>query len=102
MIDIQDRVKEVRKHLNFSQSQLAKELGITREAYAQAELKRNSFQTDILSKIVINYNINGTWLLTGKGEMLETKKYGECEDLSNLNEPNASYLVKDQRILNPG
>lgn len=62
-------LKELREVLNISQTVLADSLGITTGAVGLVEKNKSKLKTENLIKLIITYNLNINWLLTGKGQM---------------------------------
>ncbi len=69
MDKIGQRMKMVRKILNKSQMTLAKELSISKQAVSNIENSKSMPSIPILSKLLIDFNVNINYLLSGEGEM---------------------------------
>jgi transcriptional regulator with XRE-family HTH domain len=70
MKDIAQRIKEVRKENgNLTVVELAKRIGESEERLRSIELRKQRVPSDILTKIIDAFNIDGNWLLTGRGDM---------------------------------
>lgn len=63
-----ERIKKVRKTLDLTQQEFSDRIGMKRNSIAQVEMGRNTSEQTIIS-ICREFNINETWLRTGKGEM---------------------------------
>ena len=66
---IHDRLKEIRKFLNLSIREFAKEISYSHGVYGQVEHGDRKPTDRIIQLITSRFNINKEWLLTGKGEM---------------------------------
>ncbi len=67
----QENLKKVRQKLGLSQKELAEKVGIQQAQYSRYEVG-TSPSTDILAKLVEEFNININYLLTGEGSMFIT------------------------------
>lgn len=74
-----ERIKILRKQLKLTQEQFASKLGVKRAAIGQVETGYNNVSEQLIKLICFNYNVNESWLRTGKGEMFE--KSDNLEDL---------------------
>lgn len=103
-----DRLQVVRKSLNLTTSELAKDLNIstrTLGAYERNELTINSV---IYSKLVKLYNVNIDYLLSNKAPMFFEQDYRDCisddfiEDINNakpqLDLPTENDIIEIDRI----
>lgn len=69
MNKIGQRIKMVRKILNKSQMTLANDLSISKQAISNIENSKSMPSVPILCKLLIDFNVNVNYLLTGEGEM---------------------------------
>jgi len=70
MTDIAQRIKEVRKaNGNLTVAELAKQISESEERLRSIELRKQRVPADILTKIINTFDVDGNWLLTGKGDM---------------------------------
>jgi len=67
------RLKQIRQRLNFSQEEMGKVLGVSKQFLSNIENDRNILNNEKLVKLLKNYNVNINWLLDGDGEMFKTK-----------------------------
>lgn len=68
---IKDRIKEVRKANNLSQTDFGKSLGVSRDIIANLETGRVE-PTELIKKSISNeFGISLEWLETGEGEMMQ-------------------------------
>lgn len=72
-MDINNRIKEVRKYLKLSQESFGESLGMSRAMVVNLEMDKlkNQDQVKRYCKAISNvFNVNEEWLLTGEGDML--------------------------------
>ena len=69
MSDLKLRFKLLRKELNLSQKEMAKELGVPITMISKYECGKIKPGADMLIKIAITYKVNLNWLLLGIGNM---------------------------------
>jgi transcriptional regulator with XRE-family HTH domain len=63
---ISQRLKEFRKEKKISQSELAKQLGVSQSYLAGVERETNEVNSKLLNSLKEKYNISADWLLFGK------------------------------------
>lgn len=71
-MEINERIRELRKSLNMSQTEFAKQLGTTRDVIGNIEydrLKRPDQKESLYKLICKEFNVSDKWLRTGNGEM---------------------------------
>jgi transcriptional regulator with XRE-family HTH domain len=83
-MELFNRLKQVRKWLRQSQTDMAVKLGIATSTYQHYERGEREIPSPILQKIV-SFGFNPIWLLTGKGEMLYNTIYGSSQPVINQN-----------------
>ena len=64
-----ERIKELRKALGFTQQEFAEKIGIKRNTVAQYEMGRNQPIDTVIALICREFNVNEDWLRYGEGEM---------------------------------
>lgn len=64
-----ERLKELRKHLGLTQEKFADRLSMKRNTIANYEIGRNEPIDAVIQLICKEFNVNETWLRTGEGEM---------------------------------
>jgi len=69
---IGERLKQIRQVLGIKQVDLAKVLKINPSAISQMESGRTNPSLETLMELVVNYNVNLHWLITGVGKMFNT------------------------------
>ena len=63
------RIKEIRSALGLTQQEFADRLSLKRNTIATYEMGKASPSDRTINDICEKYNVNETWLRTGKGEM---------------------------------
>ena len=74
MEHIGTRIKNIRKLLNKSQEELAKELNVTKQAISNIENSKSSPSIGLLSKLLIDYDINLNYIISGMGDIFISKE----------------------------
>ena len=70
IMTIGDRFKKTRDSLGLNQSELARELGVNPSIISDIERGDKEPSKKIISSLIVKYQINSNWILTGQGEML--------------------------------
>lgn len=70
---IVERLKQLRKQNQLTQSQLAQEIGVTQSIISVVESEKSSVSLDFLRKAANYYNVSVEWLLYGKEKFAELK-----------------------------
>lgn len=73
MNSLGERLKLIRKTFGLTQKEMAKIMGASLRVYQYYEKGEQSPSYERLVPIIKKFNINGTWLLTGEGEMFLSK-----------------------------
>lgn len=68
-MNINERLKKLRKALNLTQQEFADRIGIKRNSFANYETGRNTPIDAIIVSICREFNVNEDWLRNGIGEM---------------------------------
>lgn len=63
---MKDRIKQVRIDAGLNQSEFAKRLNISQSAIGYYESGKKKPSADTLAAICTEFDVDGTWLLTGK------------------------------------
>lgn len=71
-MDINDRVKIIRKSLNLNQTDFAKRIGIKQTTLSSIEIGIVNLTDRNLQQICRVFRINESWLRTGEGQMHTT------------------------------
>lgn len=64
-----DRIKQLRKHLNLTQQQFAEQIGSVQNTITGYETGRRVPSNQVITLICKTFDVNEEWLRTGKGEM---------------------------------
>ena len=91
---MQDRIKKIRKALDFTQQEFADKLGVKRNTVGQWECGINAITDQTITSICRIYKVNEDWLRYGKGEMFKPKTtMEELVDLTDtlLSEESTSF-----------
>lgn len=80
---MKNRLKEIRKYFNLTQTELADKLGLKQNTIATYEMGKGELNNTSILLLCKIYNINETWLRYGIGDMLvcNTEPYTEIETL---------------------
>lgn len=103
-----EHIKELRKVLKLTQQGFADRLGVKRNTVAQWEIGVNNLSAQVVRAICREFNVNETWLRTGKGEIfirtpsntLDTlaKEYGLSHDARVLVEEFVNLKPEMQQV----
>ena len=72
-----ERIKEIRKSLNFTMEKFGGRLGVGRTAISNIENNNRNLTDQMAISICREFNVNETWLRTGEGDMFEPMSRGE-------------------------
>ena len=64
-----ERIKQLRKHLGLNQSEFASRLGVSQSAVAAWELGTRNPMDAVIQSICREFNVSERWLREGEGEM---------------------------------
>lgn len=79
-IEIKDRILRILTSENLSSSKFAEIVGVQRSSISHILSGRNKPSLDFLQKILSNFpNINGDWLIIGKGDMIKKSEQAEFD-----------------------
>ena len=93
MKEIGKRLKNIRKNLGKSQEELARDLGLTKQAISNMEHTKSFPSPLTMQKLHIDFGVNINYLLTGLGE--------QFVDTNKTHKSVKSALIKDiEDILN--
>ncbi|GLC88652.1 helix-turn-helix domain-containing protein [Lysinibacillus piscis] len=68
-MNINDRVRMIRNHLNMTQTDFGEKVAITQNHLSGVEVGRREVSERLLKLICNEFNVNEEWLRTGEGEM---------------------------------
>lgn len=80
---LQDRVAYVLNHIEGTHEDLAENLGVNRNTITSYKKGQGNLKGVVLENLVLKYDINPIWLLTGRGEY---HIVGELQDPETTNE----------------
>lgn len=81
-----ERLKELRVTLGYSQQKMGEVLGLSKSGISEIEAGRRNVteQHIIMLRNCVDFHVNETWLRTGEGEMfLDVSREEEIADLTN-------------------
>lgn len=98
-MNIGDRIKKLRKELDLTQQKFGERIGVKGNTIAQYELGRSNPVDSVISLMIREFNINETWLRTGKGEMFKPAPSDVLDQLAHeYNLSNASYIAIEKFV----
>ena len=69
MVNINERIKKLRKSLGLTSEKFGSNLGVGKTAISGIETGRRNVTDQMFLAICREYNVNPDWLRTGEGEM---------------------------------
>lgn len=92
------RVKDIRKKLNLSQEMLAEKLDLTRASIAAIEADKNKCSQDTLCRLLLTFNININYLLSGIGTPFIQPQFEDAKEeiLKEVDDILIKYGVKNK------
>jgi transcriptional regulator with XRE-family HTH domain len=103
VMSLSERIKMVRLSEELSLAKFGVKINETKGKIYNIESEKQKIQGEILQQIIAVYDINPRWLLTGKGEMYQSKlkKMTEKPDFSEITlAPSQQNLIKKHRKAN--
>ena len=97
-----ERILELRKSLNLSQTEFAEQIGLKQGSLSDLETGRAKINERIIILICSKFNVNEEWLRNGNGNMFLNydKKHDEFFSVfQNLKEPLQDFLIRTARDL---
>jgi transcriptional regulator with XRE-family HTH domain len=80
MTTLGERLKNIRWVLKLNQKQMAEKLELTQSAISAVEKGiSKSLSGDNLAKLLIEFNVNINWLLSGEGEMFNSENKNDLD-----------------------
>ena len=100
MMCFNKRFKEFRNKIRYSQTELAKKIGVSSAFISLIENGNSNPSIESLSKIAKAFDLNISWLLTGEGEMLITniKTKPTSQSMKKLLNINEMLLEENSRL----
>lgn len=80
MDTINDRIRELRKSLNLSQTDFGKPIGLSRDEVKNIEYKKTTPKEITIPLMCEQYGISEAWLRSGEGQMMEERSEGDDLD----------------------
>ena len=71
VIELNERIKSLRKKLNLSQEAFGERLGITGGGISKLESGQRNITEQMVKSICREFHVSYLWLKTGQGEMFE-------------------------------
>ena len=68
---MKDRLKQLRKHLELTQSEFGKKIGLSDVAISYMESGRTAINDQNMNLICLTFGVNKDWFRFGKGEMID-------------------------------
>ncbi len=78
-----ERVRELRKVLNLSQTKFGEKLGVSKDVIVNIELERVELKELMLNLICKTFNVSPLWLSEGNGDMFIEAPQILIDDLAN-------------------
>ena len=95
------KIKKIRKELNLSQAELAKNIGVEQKTISFWEVERSEPRIANLVTICNNFGVNPKWLLISEGEMFLSQTDLKVNSNINISIDNwGSRLIKIQAVNN--
>lgn len=94
-----ERLKQLRKALNFTQQEFADRLKIKRNTVATYETGKSNPSDAAVSLICREFNVNEEWLRTGNGEMFKAAPSSALDALAEeYGLSNAAYVMVEKFV----
>lgn len=77
MYEINERIKELRKHLDMSQTEFGECLHVSRGVINNIELCIVEPKPLFIDNVCVTFHVNREWLTTGEGEMFRERTRSE-------------------------
>ena len=75
---MQNRIREIRKKMNMTQTEFGEALGVSRSVISTYEFGKVAPSQSVLKLLTTNFNVNPYWLETGKGDMFQPKSKNDA------------------------
>ncbi len=96
-MSIHQRFKEVRKKLNFTQSEFGEQLGKKLRVIQYYEASDSSITLDIILLLQEKFNVNTDWLINGNGSMFLSDNEKKAD--SGVVSTASSYNVPERLLI---
>lgn len=87
-----ERIKQLRKTLGFTQQEFAERIGVKRNTIAQYEIGRNEPIDSVVNLICKEYSVNPDWLRNGSGEMFIDPATFSLDEYAQANKLNKTEI----------
>ena len=87
-----ERIKQLRKALGYTQQEFADRIGVKRNTIAQYEIGRNEPIDSVVNLICKEYNVNPDWLRDGSGEMFIDPATFSLDEYAQANKLNKTEI----------
>ncbi len=86
-MDINERIRYLRKDLKLSQKEFGEKIGLKHGAISRIEKSGNTVIDQNISLICSVFSIEEKWLRTGEGNIYKTNRPSSLDQAVNNNEP---------------
>lgn len=95
-----ERLKQLRKALNLTQTEFAERLGTVQNTITGYESGRRNPSNPVIAAICREFNVNQEWLVNGTGEMFAPESNDELEALAKKYGYSAAVQVLIEKLVN--
>lgn len=74
---MKNRLKELRKDLNYSQEEMGNRLGVNKATISRLEKGINNITEQMIKSICREFNVSESWFRTGEGDMYVLSSYND-------------------------
>lgn len=96
---IGERIKILRKNLRYSQEEFGKKISKSFSLISQMERGETPILEDTIHSIVLTFNVNKEWLLSGNGEIFAEKVQDYSNELEKLKSENSSLKNQVKQLM---
>lgn len=101
MQTINNRFKQLRQTLNYSQQEFAEKIGISRAHVSGIETEKDNPSTSLIKLVCMNFGVNEEWLREGTNQMFVIDKSFDMESVkSAISKYEVMKSILDQYIYN--
>lgn len=87
-MNVSDRIRELRKKLNLSQTAFGEKLGVSKSVIVNIELGRVRPKEMFIKLLCKTFDVNPFWITNGKGDIFFESKDNIIKDLADKYELN--------------
>ncbi len=84
MADIVLRIKELMKSCGLNQTEFAEKIGMKQQNLSRILNGKANIGEGVINKILLSFDVNKEWLVSGEGEMLKSKQTSDARPLDNI------------------